>query len=227
MLGSARSAFVMNRNLVTLPAAVAAYNLNENTGTTAADSSGNAHTLTLNNATWTASGHTGAALTNTSATSGASTALLAPTAAITVMAWIKPLDLTSGTTRFALGFIDNGGNSDVTFFTQRADFGTSNVLQVDVRIGGSLIALNGSALTVGTWAHIAMTYDGTNLKLYKDGTIAASTTSSGTVATGDAFWVAGWNTVSPYPTNVVVDDVRVFSTALTAAQVTLAMNTPV
>jgi hypothetical protein len=143
------------------------------------------------------------------------------------MAWIKPLDLTSGTSHFATGFIDTGGSTDVAIFTQRADFGTSNVLQGDIRLGGSLVAIHGPSLTVGTWTHIALTYNGASLVLYQDGSVAQSTSNSGSISTGDAFYVAGWNTASPYDTDVVVDDVRVFNVALTQAEVTAAMNTPV
>lgn len=228
MLGSARSAFMKKATVTpSFPSPIAAYAFSEGSGTISADSSGNSHTLTLNNATFTGSGHTGSAITNSTATIGATSAFTAPTTAITLMAWIKPLDLTSGTSRFALGFIDSGGNTDVAIFCQRADFGTGNVLQGDIRIAGNLAALNGPALTVSTWAHVALTYDGTNLKLYKDGTAVVSTTSSGTVSPGDAIWIAGWNSVSPYPTDVVIDDVRVFNVALTASEVTSAMNTPV
>ncbi len=227
MLGSARSVLMKPGAGPSFPAPIAAYALNENTGTTSADASGNSHTLTLNTTSWTSSGHTGAGLTNTTATLGASTALLAPTTTLTLMAWIQPLDLTSGTTHFATGFLDSGGNTDVAIFNQRADFGSSNVLQANIRIGGTLIALNGSALTVGVWAHIALTFDGTTAKLYKDASQVASVTNAGVVSTGDAFYVAGWNTVSPYPTNLIIDDVRVFNTSLTQAQVSAAMSTPV
>lgn len=227
MLGSARSVLMKAGTAPSFPAPIAAYGFSEGSGTTSADASGNGHTLTLNNATFTASGHTGSAITNSTATIGATSGFTAPTSAITLMAWIKPLDLTSATTRFALGFIDNGGNTDVAIFCQRADFGTSNVLQGDIRIAGNLAALNGPALTLNTWAHVAITYDGTNLNLYKDGTSVVSTTTSGTVSPGDAIWIAGWNSVSPYPTDVVVDDVRVFNSALTQTQVSAAMSTPV
>jgi hypothetical protein len=217
---------MIKRTIAGFPPPIAAYNLNEGSGLTSADNSGNGHTLTLNTAQW-ATGHTGFGLTNSSATQGASTALLAPTTALTLMAWIRPLNLDSGFTRFALGFIDNGGNTDVGFFTERGDFGPSDVFQCDIRIAGSLTAVNGGALTLNTWVHMALTYSGSSLVLYKNGVSVATVPTSGTVSTGDAFYVAGWNTVSPYSSFVDVDDVRVFNSALSLAQVNAAMNTPV
>jgi len=209
------------------PAPIAAYALNEDTGTTAADATGNGHTLNLNTATWTSSGHTGAALTNTAATPGASTtSLTTPSGAVTLMAWIKPLQLTAGTTNFATGFVA-GDATELAIFSQRADFGSGNVLQGDIRIAGNLIALNGTALTVGTWVHVAITFDGTTARLYRDGVQEASVVDAGSTTPGDGLYVAGWSSTSPYPTNIVVDDVRVFDVALTQTQVSTAMSTPV
>jgi hypothetical protein len=226
MLGSARSSLMIKRTIAGFPPPIAAYNLNEGSGLTSADNSGNGHTLTLNTAQWT-TGHTSFGLTNSSTTQGASTALLAPTTALTLMAWIRPLNLDSGFTRFALGFLDNGGNTDVGFFTERGDFGPSDVFQCDIRIAGSLAAINGGALTLNTWVHMAVTYSGSSVVLYKNGVSVANVALSGTVSPGDALYVAGWNTVSPYNSLVDVDDVRVFNSALSLAQVNAAMSTPV
>ena len=214
------------KNTVILPAALATYGFTEGSGTTTADASGNGHTLTLNATTWTA-GHTGSGLTGTGTILGASsTTITAPSTAITAMAWIKPLDLTSGSTRFALGFIDSGGNTDVGIFAQRGDFGTPDVLQCDLRTS-SLNSINGPALTVNTWTHVAITYDGTNFILYKDGSAVNTTSLTGAISPGNGLYVAGWNGINPEATGVVVDDARIFNTALTPAQISACMSTPV
>jgi hypothetical protein len=233
MLGSARSAFMKKSgSIVTLPSALVAYALNEGTGTTSADASGNGHILTLNNATWT-TGHTSNGLTDPGHVAGASTPLNAPAAAITLMGWIKPLDLTPNggatNTHHAFGYIDSGGSSDVTVFSQRNDGALGfppNVLLINIRLGGSLVGVSGNAMTVGVWTHVAVTYDGATIKLYENGVVTNSVSGSGTVSPGDNLWVAGWSDTS-FNGNLVVDDVRAFNTALSGAQVTLAMNTPV
>lgn len=229
MLGSARSAFMAQPTpSVVLPAALAAYNFNENTGTTAGDATGNGHTMVLNDATWVTAGHTGSALGNIGQAPGASDQDFAPpTAAISLLGWVKPLSLPTNTTHFAFGFLTLGGGTRVAVFTQRSDFGNPNVLQADVLINGSLIPTHGPALTPNVWAHVAVTYDGTDLVLYKDGTPVASTSSPGTISAGDAFYVGGSNNSSLYETNEVIDDVRVFDVALTQAEIVAAMNTPV
>jgi hypothetical protein len=225
MLGSARSVLMKtSAPAVTLPTAYAAYNFNENTGTVATDSSGGGHNLTVANATWVA-GHTGSALSNTTATDGASSSTLTvPTATISYMAWIKPLQLTANATNLAFGFF-NGGSTRAAIFTQRGDFPPNNVLQADLFVNGNLSAVGGNALTLNTWTHVAVTYDGSVIKLYQDGTLlTTSGVTVGAIGSSSVFYVAGGNSLN---TQVVVDDLRIFNTALSAAQITVAMNTPV
>lgn len=224
MIGSARAVV----STKALPRPIASYGFAAGAGTTAADSSGNGNTLTLNSAAW-GTGHTGFGLTNTGSTAGAATVstFKAPAAALTLMAWIRPLNLAAGTTHFATGFIDTGGSTCAAIFTQRSDFGTPNVLQCDLRLGASLVAFHGPALTLNVWTHIAVTYSGTNVVVYKDGESVGSYAATGTVAPGDGFFAAGSNLASLYDTDVDIDDIRVFNRALTIREVKAAMTMPV
>jgi len=226
MLGSARSVLIKKPGVALPNTLLAAYSFSEGAGTTTADASGHGHTLTLNG-TSLATGHTGSGITNTTTSQGAGAAFTAPTAAITMMAWIKPLSLPAGGSFLAMGCIDNGGNSDVVIFTERGDFGTSNILQCDLRIAGTLRAIYGPALTVGNWVHIAVTFDGSTISLYVNGSFYTSSSFSGTLGTGDRITIAGTDPVNTYASQVTVDDARVFSTALTATEVSTAMSAPV
>src|SRR5262245_1557264 len=70
---------------------VAAYGFNEGAGATAADATGNAHTGTLNGASWTTSGRFGSALTfngTSNTVTIADSALLDLTSAMTIEAWV-------------------------------------------------------------------------------------------------------------------------------------------
>ena len=204
---------------------MASYSFSEGVGTTTADSSINNNILTLNSTTWT-TGHTGSGLMNTTASAGASADFIASDKAITLMAWIRPLDLTSGSTHFAMGFIDSGDNTQVALFTQRGNFGTIDVVQANVRINGVLYELHGSALTVGTWVHIACTYNGLQAVLYVNGVVVWAISQSGALGTGDGFYVAG-RPAGTHDTDVEIDDVRVFDVALSRNQIIYAMNRPV
>jgi len=144
------------------------------------------------------------------------------------MAWIQPLDLTSGSTHIAFGFIDNGDNTGCAIFTQRGDFGPSDVLQGDIRIAGTLHSLTDSQpLTLNTWTHIALTYDGASAILYKDGVAVDTLAATGLIGQGDALCIAGGMFDGSYDSDVIVDDVRVYNNALTQSQIVTGMNTPV
>lgn len=210
-----------------LPAAMAAYSFSEGTGSTVADATGNGHDLTLTGATWDPSGHTGAGITNSSTNIGAKVPFVAPYTAMTIMGWVKPLDLTPGTSHAAFGFFDNGESTAFMLWAQRSDFGTPNVLQGNIRINGSLRELHGTALTVGVWAHLALTFDGSHGELYKDGVSVWTYDEAGPIGQNDALCVAGAMANGQYDSDVVVDDVRVYNIALTGAQVLTGMSTPV
>lgn len=209
-----------------MAAPIAAYSLDAGGGTNANDDSGNGHNLTIANASW-ATGHSGSGLTNTASSNiGASATVPAVSGSTcTLMCWVKPLALPAGGTNFACGVIQSNGNTDIAIFAQRGTFGTSNVLQCDIRISGGLIQAAGSALTVGTWTHVAVTFDGTNTKLFKDGSLVNTVNNPGTLSMSTTLYVAGANATAALDTNVTVDDVRFFNTD-ESANIAAWMNTP-
>jgi hypothetical protein len=213
---------------IVLPAAYAAYNFNEGSGTTAADSSGNGRNLTMNAVTFT-TGHTGSGATSSGVVTAASVSMTAPTTAITLMGWIKPLVLSAGSDHIAFGIFDSGGATEAAIFTERSsgNIGNPDVLKGHFRIGGQLIPIEGPALTVGVWVHVAVTYNGAVLLIYVNGVQAQSDARTGLITTGDIFTVAGNGPNNTFSSDVVVDDVRIYSTALSAIEVGVAMNTPV
>lgn len=226
MLGSARSVLVQPP----LPAALGAYNFSEGSGATSADVSGNGHTLTLHTTSWT-TGHAGPGITNSTTNAGASADFTAAVySSISLMGWIKPLDLTSSTTRAAIGIFDSSGNTSVALFVQRSDFGTPDVVQANFRIAGVLREVHGSALTLDTWTHVALTYDGSVGRLYVDGSLVATSSAYDSpiyIYTNSKFVVAGGFADGEYDSFVTVDDVRAYKTALSHGQIVYAMNTPV
>ena len=83
------------------------------------------------------------------------------------------------------------------------------------------INLNGQ-ITIGTWHHLALTYDGTVLSAYLDGSLIATKATSGlgTQATSTEFNIMARNrTFANEFLSGIVDDVAVFNRALTAAEV--------
>jgi hypothetical protein len=196
-------------------------------GSTVIDDSGGGHPLTVVSGSYTGSGHSGAGFANTSdtATTGASGTVPAVTGTTcTVMAWVKPSSLASGSSHLVCGALGSDASTYFAIYTQRGDFSTHNVLQGNARISGGVVAVNGAALTVGTWTHLALTFDGTTLKLFKDGTLASSVANTGTLSNGTTFYIAGHDAEGTAA--VTVDDVRYFDSD-ESANITTWMNTSV
>src|SRR5438105_4232299 len=84
----------------TVPSLVAAYAFNEGAGTTVADASGNGHTGTITNATWSSAGKYGDALqfngSSNSLVNIPDAASLHLTNGMTLEAWVDPSTLASG-----------------------------------------------------------------------------------------------------------------------------------
>ena len=206
------------------PNLLGAWGFDEGTGTTVRDSSEHNMPLTVDvGLTW-VPGHTGgSAISNTG--SGSAHRTWSLTTQITMMAWARPLDLTAGSNRALLGVwdtTDTAGATQFAIWAQRGDFGTPNVLQGNARINGGLIDIPHTALSLNTWVHVALTYNGTAVRLFRDGVEVASVSNAGSLdATSFHF------SVVPSITSAQVDDVRIFNTPLNAAQITEQMGSPV
>ena len=205
------------------PNLIASWGFDEGTGTTARDSSEHNLPLTLSGSVAWVVCHTGGTPLCIAGTGGATrTNWTSLTSNVTIMCWAKPTDLTSGTNRPLIGVwsgTDSTTSTQFALWAQRGDFSTSNVLQGNVRIGGGLVAVNHTALTLNTWVHVALSFDGTTVRLYRDGSEVNTFTNTGSITGGTFNFL-----VVPDSSNAQVDDVRVFDTALTATQVAAFMG---
>jgi Concanavalin A-like lectin/glucanases superfamily len=102
--------------------------------------------------------------------------------------------------------------------------GDSNILagnkpQFVMQIGGSERKITGATvMTPNTWYHIAGTYDGTTMRLYVNGVADGTLAASGAV-TGTGLFSIGRNYEALRTTNGVIDEVRVWNVARTAAEI--------
>ena len=204
---------------------VGEWGFNEGAGTSAADSSGAGHPLTVAAGRWTASSKNGAAAYNQNGVAGGASATFAgPTSAGTIMGWVNQASLPGGTTESLFGYFDvAGGSSQFVIWGQRNDFGTPNVIQVNLRTSGLAECHSPSALPTGAWVHLAATWDGATVTLYVNGSSVATVAKTGTIPAPAYFGVGDPTGVNCHAS---IDDVRVFDTALAPAAITTYMNTP-
>ena len=205
---------------------VAAWGFNEGAGTTVRDSSEHNLPLTMSGSTAWVAGHSGGSAIANSGTGAATraswTGLSSP---VTIMCWARPTDLASGFNRPLIGIwtgTDPSTSTQIAIWAQRGDFSTSDVLQGNVRVDGGLVAINHTALVLNTWVHLALSFDGSSLHLFRDGVEVNTIANTGGITGGTFNFL-----VAPDSANAQIDDVRVFNVALNAAQVTSFMGDPV
>ena len=94
--------------------------------------------------------------------------------------------------------------------------------------GGSYADAYGSAaLTANTWTYLAETYDGATLRLYVNGTQVASTAHTGTISASTNPLQIGGDSLYGQNFAGMIDEVRIYNTALTPTQIQTDQTTPV
>jgi hypothetical protein len=204
---------------------VAAWGFNDATGITARDASGNGNTGTLvNGPTWT-TGKIGGALlfdgSNDRVRVSDSNSLDLKTAS-TFEAWVFPTVAPSGWRTILQKEVD-------AYFFTASGGGPGNRPAIGGTFTGACCTFvsSTSALPVNTWTHVAATYDGTRIRFYVGGVLVASQAASGSYQVNTSpLWIGG-NAVYGEHFKGKLDDVRVYSRALTPAEIQQDMATPV
>jgi chitodextrinase len=202
---------------------VAAYSFNSVSGASAPDDSGNGNTGAVSGAV-PATGRNGGGLAFDGiddVVTVADSASLDLTSAVTLEAWI---DVDIATDWRAVLYKGKPGALAYGFFSSSsANIPTGVVLSGGAEHGVS----GGQQFQPGSWAHMALTYDGSMVRLYLGGQLFGSTAASGPLATNaDPFRIGGNGILGQHFAGVI-DDVRVYNRALTAAEIQVDMTTPV
>ena len=205
------------------PGLVAAYGFDEGSGTTVTDASGNGNTGTITNATWAAAGKYGKALqfngTNALVTIP-NAASLQLSAGMTLEAWVNPSTVNANWRDVIYKGNDNYYLEATSTNASKPDAG--------MIAGGSYADAFGTAkLTANTWSYLTETYDGSTLRLYVNGTQVASTAHTGAIASSTNPLQIGGDSLYGQNFAGLIDEVRVYNVALTAAQIQTDMATPV
>jgi len=205
------------------PGLVAALAFDETSGSTAADSSGNGNTGTIAGSSPSTSGRFSGALSfdgvdDTVTIADANSLDLS--AGMTIAAWLRPTAI--GGRRTAV--LKEGASSPV--YSLYAN-GAGNSPFAEVVTPGTAFDLGGTVqLPLSTWTHLAVTYDGSTMRMFVNGDLVSSRAATGAIVTSADPLRIGGNPARGEYFQGRIDDVRVYNRALAASEIQADLNTP-
>ncbi|MFI6505900.1 Ig-like domain-containing protein [Nonomuraea typhae] len=212
----------------TPPGLVAAYGMNEGTGGSVGDASGQNNTGAAAGTTW-ADGKYGKALSfdgDTSMITVADAHSLRLTSALTLSAWVKPATVADWRSVITKGLTTRDGAS-YALYASNGDANGNNPSGW-LESGEQVRQVSGSVpLTVNAWTHVAITYDGSTARVFVNGAQAGETPFTSALDADDGALTIGGNTVWGEFFSGLIDEVRIYNRALDAIQLQADMNKPI
>jgi methionine-rich copper-binding protein CopC len=211
----------MNRRVD--PQLMLAYAFDEGSGTSTTDDSGRGHTGVVSGATWTTSGRHGGALRFdgiNDMVAAADSNHLDLAAAMTIEAWVYP---TSELTGWRTAVVKEA-DGDVAYALY-ANSDTAGA-RAELNIGGAKpAATNPGPLPVNAWSHLAVTYNGAEIRLFVNGVRVSTTPATGSILNSTGAFRVGGNWGDYFAG--LIDEVRIYKRALSGAEIRADMTTPI
>ncbi|MFA4907014.1 MAG: LamG-like jellyroll fold domain-containing protein [archaeon] len=156
--------------------------------------------------------------------------------AITVEAWIFPMDVPTGTdSRYIIARPANTGfgvdpyQTFALFIYGNAPFSHQPRIGISITdgthpsgTGYEVFVEDTAAVKIGQWTHVAGTYDGTNVKLYINGVIVHQLPLNVTMGSGSTGLYVGGASGGYF--KGMIDEVRLWNTTRTQSDIQAAMN---
>jgi hypothetical protein len=204
-----------------VPGLVAAYNFNEGSGAQILDVSGSGNTGVAYRTTWSTAGRTGSALSfgGNAWVTIADDPTLDLRNGMTLEAWVRP---TSTTGARAVIYKDR----NFAFSYALLSSSSSSNPTVAVRTNVDYTANGPTSIPTYVWTHLAATYDGSRLRLFVNGVEVDSRQAASAIMTSSGALRIGGNSREEYFRGLI-DDVRIYNRALSAAEIRADMNRPV
>jgi hypothetical protein len=203
---------------------VAAYGFSEGSGSSVADVSGNGNGgVVLGGATWSTAGRFGNALAFNGSNSSVKipdSATLDLTTGMTLEAWVRPNSLTGWACVILKERPDTRQLAYELSANTQSDRPSSFIWVGSAEHG----LLGNSKLPTGGWSHLAATYDGATYRFYVNGAQLSSTALAGAITTSNGDLRIGGNSLWGEWFNGLIDEVRIYRKALTAAEIQADMS---
>ena len=208
----------------TLIDVVSYWRLEEGIGTTANNSVGS-NTGVVHGASWVA-GQVGTALSF----NGSSNYVQIPNSdslripdQVTAEAWIRPTGFNFADQNTIIGKWKDSGSDETHNFNYYLGLRHNGLATFYVGINGVIYGIDGPYLTLNQWYHLAGTYDGSTIRLYVNGSLAASLAMPGTLWTGATDVYIGAAPDGPFPRYFQgqIDEAAIYHRALTLQEIQL------
>lgn len=140
------------------------------------------------------------------------------TTSMTMAAWIKPTAQPAGKV-----ILSKEASNTASY---QLSFDGSGLLQGCLQFSEGLRCVSlSTALSLDQWIHVAVTYDGTLIKLYVDGLESDVESASDSILTGDLpLWIGANQAGASFPG--IIDEVRVYDRALSVSQISALTADP-
>ena len=197
------------------PALVAHFLFDERSGTIAADNSQYGIVGTLVNApVWTAGRVNGALrFDGTNYVNVANTSELNPANAVTIVAWVNPTG--TSVSQFIVAK-DNLPSGQLQYFL-RVQAGGGLRMGIGTNVHNFMTSP--SLIVANKWQHVAGVFDGSTIQLYVNAQPAGSVAATGVMSNNGVNVRIGWRQDGALPFRGMIDDVAIYSRALSHAEI--------
>jgi hypothetical protein len=217
---------------VVIPGLAAAYSFDDGSGTLVRDSSTFLNNGTVSGATWTTSGHTLGALSytpNSYVQVPAAPSIDISGKGLTIEMWAN-ITLSGAVDYVLLGKPWTASGQTYPYYQYGIEYDTNGAHTLDFYFGDTSGQARGPfkmTPVTGTWTHIAYTYDGTSVKGYLNGTLALTAAATTDIQARGTVLRIGVDGALQQGYRGLIDDLRIYNRALTAAEILQDMASPV
>ncbi|MBI4010411.1 MAG: hypothetical protein HY361_04475 [Candidatus Aenigmarchaeota archaeon] len=211
------------------------WKMDEGSGSTTADSSGNANTGNLTNMNTT--GNSTSGWNSTDCKFGncmqfdniddkiniSDSPSLSPTSAVTISAWVRGSAFQNAGSTEPVVSKYKGGTADRSYELNVDGVSGNQFFDFYLRAGSTLNLKSVTKPQNDIWYLVTATYDGSNMNMYVDGIFEANLANTGSITDSTLGVLIGWNHDNSF-FGGLIDEVRIYNRALSADEIKAIYN---